>query len=139
MGRSIPIIRLLALFIVLMSLTACGVGPVKRLPETDRNDSILTLDYKARHSVAVQHLSISRTPTDRMQVDMEIVNTRTTVNPATVQIRTVFLNNSGTVIGEDTPYELYLIPPRGAMHYVAKSASPDAVDYRIEIRTPPKE
>jgi len=118
-------------------LTACawrGPMPAQSYPGVESNDAVMTLDKAAYKLVAVRNSAISRGEDGALTVKLELVNLSSL--DLAVQVQTLFRDEQGLPSGEDTPFEMIVLPGSGYKLYEVTSLKTSAADFTVQIKTP---
>jgi len=128
--------------IVIFVLSGCATGPYHNIPydvkqDKERNLKVVILDKDLDNQfsskrIAILAQKIDLTEDKRLKVYCEIRNMKDEM--LRVQIQTIFRDEQGFQIGDDTNWELILIPGYATHAYKTAAFSPKAKDYTIRIR-----
>ncbi len=120
----------------------CAAGPYHVIPynvnqDKERNMKIVVLDKDLDNQFSKKRVVILATETDltedgRLKVYCEIRNMKKEL--LRLQVQTAFRDNEGFQIGDDTNWELILIPQFSTYAYKATAFNSNAKDYTIRIR-----
>lgn len=123
-------------------LGGCAAGPYHTIPQDvqvdkERNLKVVVLDKQLDNQFASKRIVILTQKTDwtedqRLKVYCEIRNMKDDL--LRLQIQTVFRDEQGFQIGDDTNWELILIAGYTTYAYTTTAFSPKAKDYTIRIR-----
>ena len=120
----------------------CAAGPYHSIPydvnqDKERNLKVVILDKDLDNQFSSKRVVILTQKTDvtedgRLKVYCEIRNMKNDL--LRLQVQTVFRDDKGFQIGDDTNWELVLIPQFSTFAYQATAFNPGAKDYTIRIR-----
>ena len=130
MGRHVPVVAALL-------LVACGWhGPqaLQTWPGIDQNDDVVALDKAAWKLVAVQALQTDKTDDGRLHVKFELANL-SSIDLA-VQVQTLFRDTTGMLTGDETAFEMVVLPGGGSKLYEATSLKTTAASFTVQVKTP---
>jgi len=123
-------------------LSGCASGPYHNIPydvtqDKERNLKIVVLDKDLDNQFSSKRIVILAQKTEftednRLKVYCEIRNMKEQM--LRVQIQTIFRDEQGFQIGDDTNWELVLIPGYATYAYKTAAFNPKAKDYTIRIR-----
>ena len=123
-------------------LNGCAAGPYQTIPydvqqDKERNLKVVVLDKELDNQFAKKRIVILTKETEwtedqRLKVYCEIRNMKDEM--LRLQIQTVFRDEKGLQIGEDTNCELILIPGYATYAYETTAFNTMAKDYTIRIR-----
>lgn len=123
-------------------LSGCAAGPYYTIPydvkqDKERNLKVVVLDKDLDNQFSSKRIVILAQKTEltedgRLKVYCEIRNMKSEM--LRVQIQTVFRDEQSFQIGDDTNWELILIPGNATYAYKTAAFSPKAKDYTIRIR-----
>ena len=123
-------------------LSGCAAGPYHTIPydvqqDKERNLKVVVLDKDLDNQFSAKRIVILTKKTEwtedkRLKVYCEIRNMKDEM--LRLQIQTVFRDEQGFQIGDDTNWELILIPGYVTYTYKTAAFSPKAKDYTIRIR-----
>ncbi len=123
-------------------LSGCAAGPYHNIPydvkqDKERNLKVVVLDKDLDNQFSSKRIVILTQKTEltedkRMKVYCEIRNMKDQM--LRLQIQTVFRDDQGFQIGDDTNWELILVPGYSTYAYKTAAFSPKAKDYTIRIR-----
>jgi len=123
-------------------LNGCAAGPYHSIPynvnqDKERNLKVVILDKDLDNQfsskrVVILTQKINQTEDGRLKVYCEIRNMKNDL--LRLQIQTVFRDDKGFQIGDDTNWELILIPQFSTYAYQAAAFDSKAKDYTIRIR-----
>ena len=130
------------LAIGLSILTGCAAGPYHSIPysvnqDKERNLKVVILDKDLDNQFSQKRVVILGQKTDltddnRLKVYCEIRNMKREL--LRLQVQTVFRDDKGFQIGDDTNWELILIPQYSTYAYKTTAFNSNAKDYTIRIR-----
>lgn len=128
--------------IAVVLLSGCAAGPYHNIPfdikqDKERNLKVVVLDKDLDNQFSSKRIVILAQKTEltednRLKVYCEIRNMKEKM--LKVQIQTVFRDEQGFQIGDDTNWELILIPGYATYAYKTAAFSSKAKDYTIRIR-----
>ena len=136
MGRDVPMTRPLIAG-VLSLLAACawqGPVPLQTWPDVADSPEVVALDKAAWQLVAIQKKDVQTTADGHMQLAFELVNLSS--KDLTVQVQTVFRNQSGMLTGDETSWQMLTLAGNGSKLYEVKSLSTTPGSYLIQVKTP---
>ena len=123
-------------------LNGCAAGPYQTIPydvqqDKERTLKVVVLDKELDNQFAKKRIVILTKETgwtedQRLKVYCEIRNMKDEM--LRLQIQTVFRDEKGLQIGEDTNWELILIPGYATHAYTTTAFNTEAKDYTIRIR-----
>lgn len=123
-------------------LNGCAAGPYHTIPysvdqDKERNLKVVIIDKELDNQFAKKRVVILTNKTDltedgRLKVYCEIRNMKNDL--LRLQIQTVFRDDKGFQIGDDTNWELVLIPHYTTYAYQTTAFNSKAKDYTIRIR-----
>jgi len=126
----------------LFLLSGCAAGPYHSIPydvkqDKERTLKVVVLDKDLDNQFSSKRIVILAQKTEwtedkRLKVYCEIRNMKD--ETLKVQIQTVFRDDQGFQIGDDTNWELVLIPAYTTYAYKMTAFSSKAKDYTIRIR-----
>ena len=124
-------------------LSGCAAGPYRSIPynvqeDKERNLKVVVLDKDLDNQFSSKRIVVLAQKTDwtedgRLKVYCEIRNMKKEL--LRVQIQTIFRDDKGFQIGDDTNWELILIPQYSTYAYKMTAYSAKAKDYTIRIRS----
>lgn len=127
---------------VIFLLSGCAAGPYHTIPydlkqDKERNIKVVILDKDLDNQFSSKRVVILNQGTDwtedkRLKVYCEIRNMKNEM--LRLQIQTVFRDEQGFQVGDDTNWELVLIPGYVTYAYRTTAFNPKAKDYTIRIR-----
>ena len=128
--------------VVLFLLHGCAAGPYHTIPydlkqDKERNLKVVILDKDLDNQFSSKRVVILSQKTEltednRLKVYCEIRNMKNEM--LRLQIQTVFRDEQGFQLGDDTNWELILIPSYTTYAYKTAAFNPKAKDYTIRIR-----
>ena len=128
--------------VITLLLSGCAAGPYHTIPydlkqDKERNLKVVVLDKDLDNQFSSKRIVILNQVTQltedkRLKVYCEIRNMKNEM--LRLQIQTVFRDEQGSQIGDDTNWELVLIPGYGTYAYNTAAFNPNAKDYTIRIR-----
>jgi len=120
----------------------CAAGPYHAIPydvdqDKERSLKVVVMDKDLDNQFSSKRIVILDQNTDftedgRLKVYCEIRNMKD--ETLRLQVQTVFRDEGGLQIGDDTNWELILIPGYATHAYRATSFNPESKDYTIRIR-----
>jgi uncharacterized protein YcfL len=123
-------------------LSGCAAGPYHTIPydvqlDKERNLKVVILDKDLDNQFSAKRIVILTKKTEwtedkRLKVYCEIRNMKDEM--LRLQIQTVFRDEQGFQVGDDTNWELILIPGYATYAYKTAAFNPKAKDYTIRIR-----
>ena len=123
-------------------LNGCAAGPYYAIPysvnqDKERNLKVVILDKDLDNQFSQKRVVILTQKTDltddnRLKVYCEIRNMKKEL--LRLQVQTVFRDDKGFQIGDDTNWELILIPQYSTYAYKTTAFNSKAKDYTIRIR-----
>ncbi|MFH1198574.1 MAG: DUF1425 domain-containing protein [Candidatus Omnitrophota bacterium] len=123
-------------------LSGCAAGPYHSIPydvnkDKERTLKVVILDKDLNNQFASKRVVILTQKTDltednRLKVYCEIRNMKKEV--LRLQVQTIFRDDKGFQIGDDTNWELILIPQYSTYAYKTTAFNVKAKDYTIRIR-----
>ncbi len=129
-------------FVGIFILSGCASGPYHAIPydvqqDKERNFKIVVLDKDLDNQFSSKRIviltkNVEWTEDKRMKVYCEIRNMKDEM--LRLQIQTLFRDGQGFQVGDDTNWELVLIPGYTTYAYKTAAFSPKAKDYTIRIR-----
>lgn len=134
MGRDVSVIP--ALFAALLGACASWTGPqaVQAWPGVTNNDEVIALDKAAWKLVGVKNLHSDRTVDGRLHVQVELSNQSDKDLP--VQLQVLFRDAGGQITGEDTPFQMVVLPGGAVKLHEVTSLRTDAASYTVQVKTP---
>ena len=124
-------------------LAGCAAGPYKPIPynvqeDKERNLKVVILDKELDNQFSQKRVVILSQKTDltednRLKVYCEIRNMKKEL--LRLQVQTIFRDDKGFQIGDDTNWELILIPQYSTYAYKMTAFNSKAKDYTIRIRS----
>lgn len=124
-------------------LAGCAAGPYHSIPydvaqDKERNLKVVILDKQLDNQFATKRVVILAKKTDltedgRLKVYCEIRNMKDDL--LRLQVQTIFRDEQGFQIGDDSNWELVLIPGYSTTAYKMTAFTDKAKDYTIRIRT----
>jgi len=131
-----------ALVVGIFILNGCAAGPYQTIPysvnqDKERNLKVVILDKDLDNQFSQKRVVILAQKTDltddnRLKVYCEIRNMKKDL--LRLQVQTVFRDDKGFQIGDDTNWELILIPGYNTYAYQTTAFNSKAKDYTIRIR-----
>lgn len=131
-----------SLIVGILILNGCAAGPYQTIPysvnqDKERNLKVVILDKDLDNQFSQKRVAILAQKTDltednRLKVYCEIRNMKKEL--LRLQVQTVFRDEKGFQIGDDTNWELILIPQYSTYAYKTTAFSSKAKDYTIRIR-----
>lgn len=128
--------------VVIFLLNGCAAGPYHAIPydikqDKERNLKVVILDKDLDNQFSSKRVVILSQKTEwtednRLKVYCEIRNMKDEM--LRLQIQTVFRDEQGFQLGDDTNWELILIPRYTTYAYKTAAFNPKAKDYTIRIR-----
>lgn len=131
MGRALPV---MALMVGLMGCGWKGPKPLKAWKAVGKSENIVAMDKAAHMLVAVQTKGVGRTADGRLELRLELANLGDQDFP--VQVQTLFRDASGVPTGDDTPFEVVVLPGGGSTVYETSSLTAAAKTFTVQVRTP---
>lgn len=131
MGRHVPVTALL------LALAACawrGPMPAQTFPGVDSTPAVMAMDRAAYKLVGVQALQAVPEGDARLRVTVEITNLSSLDLP--VQVQTIFRDKDGMLTGDETNWQMIVLPGNGSSRYEVVSLTPSPGSYTVQIRTP---
>ena len=126
----------------ILILNGCAAGPYHAIPysvnqDKERNLKVVILDKDLDDQFSQKRVVILAQKTDltddnRLKVYCEIRNMKKEL--LRLQVQTVFRDDKGFQIGDDTNWELVLIPHYATYAYKTTAFNTKAKDYTIRIR-----
>lgn len=123
-------------------LSGCAAGPYHTIPydvqqDKERNLKVVVLDKDLDSQFSSKRIVVLTKKTEwtedqRLKVYCEIRNMKDEV--LRLQIQTVFRDEQGLQIGDDTNWELVLVPGYATYAYKTVAFNTKAKDYTIRIR-----
>lgn len=123
-------------------LNGCAAGPYHAIPysvndDKERTQKVVILDKDLDNQFSSKRVVILTQKTDwtednRLKVYCEIRNMKKEL--LRLQVQTVFRDDKGFQIGDDTNWELILIPQYSTYAYKTTAFNTKAKDYTIRIR-----
>lgn len=123
-------------------LNGCAAGPYHTVPydvqqDKERNLKVVVLDKELDNQFASKRIVVLTKKTEwtedqRLKVYCEIRNMKDEM--LRLQIQTIFRDEQGSQIGDDTNWELVLVPGYTTYAYKTTAFNPKAKDYTIRIR-----
>jgi hypothetical protein len=110
-----------------------GPTPAKAMGEMETSWEVMVLDEACYRAVGLQGLRAKQTPHGILVVRVELGNR--TDGDHDVQLRVLFGDERGHLVGEDPPWEDVMVPRVSYVIYEAHSMAP-ASTYRVELRSP---
>ena len=120
----------------------CAAGPYTPVhidvqKDVERQSNVVILDKNLDNQFGVRRLTIvgetsSQTEDGRIKVLCEIRNMKKAL--LRIQVQTVFKDESGFSIEQDTPWELVLIPGFSTQTYTTTAMNTKAKKYTIRIQ-----
>jgi uncharacterized protein YcfL len=92
------------------------------------------LNADLRNAVAADIADAERLEDGRLRVRLSLRNS--TRKPLTVLVRTVFKDESGLSIGDETPWRHVFFAPQQAQTISSESRMPEARIFTVEVRRP---
>ena len=130
------------LVVGILILNGCAAGPYHAIPysvnqDKERNLKVVILDKDLDDQFSQKRVVILAQKTDltddnRLKVYCEIRNMKKEL--LRLQVQTVFRDDRGFQIGDDTNWELILIPQYSTYAYKTTAFNSKAMDYTIRIR-----
>jgi len=108
--------------------------PAQTFPDLEPTSDVITLDKAAFKLVAVKALTADRTDEGRLAVRMELANLSDQDLP--LQLQTLFRDEGEMLIGDQSPFEMVVLPGSGSKLYEVSSLNPKAATFTIQIKTP---
>ncbi|MFA5093133.1 MAG: DUF1425 domain-containing protein [Candidatus Omnitrophota bacterium] len=123
-------------------LSGCAAGPYNSIPysvnqDKERISKVVVMDKDLDNQFASKRIVVLTQKTDvtednRLKVYCEIRNMKKEL--LRLQVQTVFRDDKGFQIGDDTNWELILIPSYSTYGYRTTAFTTKAKDYTIRIR-----
>ncbi len=124
-------------------LSGCAAGPYKSIPynvqeDKERNLKVVVIDKELDNQFSSKRIVVLAQKTDqtedgRLKVYCEIRNMKDEL--LRLQIQTIFRDDKGFQIGDDSNWELILIPKYSTYAYKMTAFSAKAKDYTIRVRS----
>lgn len=116
-------------------MAGCEPKPIKGSEETplEHREKVIGKDFAIRRYFRVANLKAFRTPTDLLQVKLELQNTED--DDIWCDIQVVFYGADGFEL-EKTNWQPLLLLEEQVTHYETMSLSNKAVDFTILLRNP---
>ena len=130
MGRHVSVIAAL----LLAGCAWHGPVPAQTYPGIEPSANVVTLDKAAYKLVAVKNQVVARRDDGLLNVRLELVNLSS--KDLAVQIQTLFRDTTNMPSGEDTPFQMVVLPGGGFHMYEVTSLTADAASYTVQIKTP---
>ena len=128
--------------VVILLLNGCAAGPYHTIPydlkqDKERSLKVVVLDKDLDNQFSSKRIVILNQRTEwtedgRLKAYCEIRNMKNEL--LRLQIQTVFRDEQGFQVGDDTNWELILIPGYVTYAYKTVAFNPKAKDYTIRIR-----
>ncbi|MHB8131752.1 MAG: DUF1425 domain-containing protein [Mobilitalea sp.] len=135
-------IAMLFIVVGISIFNGCAAGPYHSIPynvneDKERTLKVVILDKDLDNQFALKRVVILTQKTDwtednRLKVYCEIRNMKKEL--LRLQVQTVFRDDKGFQIGDDTNWELILIPQYSTYAYRTTAFNTKAKDYTIRIR-----
>lgn len=122
--------------LALLTLSACawkGPMPLEASAEAEESPLVVALDEEVWRAVELQGLTTKEYPGGIRVVRVTIGNA--TEGDHNVELRVLFADERGVLVGEPPPWEGLVIPRAAFTLYEAHSPVP-ATRYRVELRSP---
>lgn len=134
MGRDVPVMA--AALALLLSACSSWMGPqaLQAYPGVKNDGSVVALDEAAWKLVAVKNLASDRTTDGRLHVRVELSNQSDKDLP--VQLQILFRDAKGQITGEDTPFQMVVLPGGAVKLHEVTSLRTDAAAYTVQVKTP---
>lgn len=135
MGRALPVRR--AWLVALAFAAACGWhGPqaAQSWPEVKVGETVQAMDAAAYKLVAVQAFQAVPEADGRLKLTLELANLSDTDLP--VQVQTIFRDAAGMLVGDETGWQMLVLPGNGSARYEVGSLKPHPGAYTVQIKTP---
>ncbi len=124
----------MALMVGLMGCGWKGPQPLQAWKAVGESENIVAMDKAAHMLVAVQTKGVGRTADGRLELRLELANLGDQDFP--VQVQTLFRDASGVPTGDDTPFEVVVLPGGGSTVYETSSLTAAAKTFTVQVRTP---
>ncbi len=128
--------KLASLIPLVALLSACawqGPMPAEPLGDAQLEHEVIVLDEEAWDAVGLGGLDVKQSPEGILFVRVEVGNR--TDGDHTVELRVLFGDERGHIVGGDPPWESLMVPRESYIIYGAHSPAP-AATYRVELRSP---
>lgn len=133
---------LILIGVVFFILQGCAAGPYKPVhidvqKDVERQSNVVIIDKQLDNQFGARRITIVGERSDltadgRIKVLCEIRNMKQTL--LRLQVQTVFKDEAGFSIEQDTPWELVLIPGFATQTYTTTALSAKAKKYTIRIQ-----
>lgn len=123
--------------VLLLSVVSCSTAPGPYVPTSaaptveDVYPAVL-LDKSLRKRIAVDRVSDQRLQDNRLKVMANMRNMKG--QGITVQVQTIYKDNQGFSIGDDTAWQTLIFSPNESKTYESVSMKSNASGYTIRIR-----
>jgi hypothetical protein len=136
MGRDVPMNRtaIAGMFALLAACAWQGPAPLQTWPDVSASPEVVALDKAAWELVAIQKKEVKTTAEGHMHLAFELVNLSS--KDLTVQVQTVFRNQSGMLTGDETSWQMLTLTGNGSKLYEVKSLSTTPGSYLVQVKTP---
>lgn len=130
--------RIIALILAVIFIAGCSMAPARGKKPfwardyIEENDTFVHLDSGLEGSLRLVEEATSKTEDLRLIVKAKLMNRYT--QTLRVQIQTVFKDKDGFATGDETNWELVLIPAKAYYYYEAKAMNTRAEKYVIRCR-----
>jgi hypothetical protein len=125
-----------ALAALLLSACSSWLGPqaLQAYPGVTNDNRVVALDKAAWKLVAVKNLASERSKDGRLHVRVELSNQSDKDLP--VQLQILFRDKAGQITGEDTPFQMVVLPGGAVKLYEVTSLRTDAAAYTVQVKAP---
>lgn len=134
MGRDVPVMAVLCALLLSACTSWAGPQAVQSWPGVKNNDRVIALDKAAWKLVGVKNLHSDRTEDGRLHVRVELSNQSDKDLP--VQLQVLFRDEAGQITGEDTPFQMVVLPGGGVKLHEVTAMRTDAASYTVQVKTP---
>ena len=130
-----PSLHLIAMLIAILCFGCASEGPYvpsQRTPSPEIENTTVLLDKELADLIAVDSQDAERTSQGKLKGKANVRNR--TNQDMTVQVQTVFRDDNGYSIGDDTAWETVILTANETRTITATSTSKKAERYTIRIR-----
>ena len=132
MGRDVSVSLLAGL--LLMGCSWRGPAPLQTPRGVDETSSVLAMDKAAWQLVALNQVQAEREADGRLRVVLELANLSSL--ELAVQVQTVFRDKEGALYGDETNWQMVVLPGSANYRYDVVSLRPDADSFKVQLKTP---
>jgi hypothetical protein len=144
MGRHVPMRRTAAPFAGWLAVCfaafamACssfqGPAPLQTWPDVKKSPQVVALDKASWELVAIKSIARDVNAAGNLHIRVELANLSNKDLP--VQLQTLFRDENGVPVGEDTPFEIRVMPGGASVLYEVTAMGTTARRFTVQVKTP---